>query len=167
MRFIQKLIILSLFLLLAGAVAGCNPSGLNPGGKDPATQDPATQEPETPDPGDDNPDNPTPHEEDVPVSGITLNLHQLELWEGASETLVATVDPANATKPAVSWSSSNTTVAIVTAGQVTGLQEGTAVITAKAGACTDACTVTVKKKNEGGNEAEKGQNEDFAFEDWN
>lgn len=49
----------------------------------------------------------------VAVSSITLNKENLELVEGNSETLTATVSPNDATDRTVSWSSSNDAVATV------------------------------------------------------
>ncbi len=67
----------------------------------------------------------------VEVTGVTLNKTSVALRKGASDTLVATVLPANATNKAVTWSSSNTGVATVSNGVVTGVASGTAVITVK------------------------------------
>ena len=65
---------------------------------------------------------------------------------GATVTLSVTATPSNASKT-VNWSSSNTQVAIVNNGVVTGLKEGTAKITAtytKDSSIKDEITVTVK-----------------------
>ena len=52
--------------------------------------------------------------------------------------------PSYATNPTVTWSSSDETVAAVDrTGRVTALGGGTAVITARAGSYSAACTVTV------------------------
>ena len=82
----------------------------------------------------------------VAVESITLDKSSLELNEGETATLVATVKPDNATNKTVTWSSSRTSVATVDAnGKVTAVAEGTATITAQAGDKTATCTVTVKK----------------------
>ena len=82
----------------------------------------------------------------VAVESITLDKSSLELNEGETATLVATVKPDNATNKTVTWSSSRTSVATVDAnGKVTAVAEGTATITAKAGDKTATCSVTVKK----------------------
>jgi len=80
----------------------------------------------------------------VPVSGISLNKSSLELKKGNFETLVATVSPDNATEPAVTWSTSNESIAKVDQeGKVTAVNNGTATITAKAGNYSATCDVTV------------------------
>ncbi len=85
-------------------------------------------------------------EETIAVTGVTLNKTALTLTEGASEKLTATVKPDNATDNTVTWTSSNSSIAIVDAnGKVTAVKEGTAKITAKAGDKTAECTVTVSK----------------------
>lgn len=81
----------------------------------------------------------------VSVTGVTLNKSSLTIKTGDEETLVASVKPTNATNKNVSWKSSNTTVASVVNGTITGLKKGTATVTATTedGGCTAACTVTV------------------------
>ncbi|WP_426252058.1 GH32 C-terminal domain-containing protein [Paenibacillus pabuli] len=81
----------------------------------------------------------------VAVSGVSLSPANLEVAEGGKKTLNATVAPANATDKDVIWTSSNTTVASVVNGIVTGKSEGTATITAKTrdGAKVASSTVTV------------------------
>ena len=82
----------------------------------------------------------------VSVTGVTLNKNTLELYTGKSETLIATVEPADATNQDVTWSSNDDTIATVdNNGKVTAVKEGTATITATA---TDgsniSATCTVK-----------------------
>ena len=82
----------------------------------------------------------------VSVTGVTLNKETTSIAEEATETLAATVAPANATNKSVTWSSSDDTVATVsTEGVVTGVAEGTATITVTTvdGSFTDTCAVTV------------------------
>lgn len=79
----------------------------------------------------------------VAVSSITLNKYALNLTEGESETLSATVLPANATDKNVVWSSGNTMVATIENGLVTAVKEGVTTITAAAGGKTATCSVTV------------------------
>ena len=80
----------------------------------------------------------------VPVESVTLDQTELALTKGNSATLKATVNPADATEPALTWTSSNADVATVDeTGKVTATGGGTATITAKAGEKQATCTVTV------------------------
>lgn len=78
----------------------------------------------------------------IPATGITLDKTNVEVFRGETVTLTATVTPANTTDT-VEWSSDNEEVATVTNGVVTGVSQGTAVITAKAGEQIATCKVTV------------------------
>jgi transglutaminase/protease-like cytokinesis protein 3 len=82
----------------------------------------------------------------IAVESVELDKTELELTEGESQTLVATVKPDDATDKTVEWSTSDAEVATVEAGVVTAVKEGTATITAKAGDKTATCAVTVKAK---------------------
>ena len=80
------------------------------------------------------------------VTGVSLSLNTLTLDVGESKTLYATVQPDNATKKNVTWSSDNAYVATVGAnGKVTAVGEGNATITVTTedGSLTATCTVTV------------------------
>ena len=82
----------------------------------------------------------------IQVTNVTLNQSALALETGASGTLTATIAPTNATNKAVTWKSSNTSIATVSNGKVKGVKAGTATITATAddGSGKSAtCTVTV------------------------
>ena len=82
----------------------------------------------------------------VAVTGVSLNKNATTIAIGASETLTATITPANADNQAVTWSSNNTAVASVDqTGKVTGVSAGTATITVTTqdGNKTATCTVTV------------------------
>ena len=82
----------------------------------------------------------------VAVESVTLDKSSLELNEGETATLTATVKPDNASDKTVTWSSSKTSVATVDAnGKVTAVAEGNATITAKAGNKSTTCSVTVTK----------------------
>ena len=85
-------------------------------------------------PGDDG-NKPTPIDpsQDVAVTGITLSQESAQLTIGGTVTLTATVMPDNATDKTVTWSTSNSAVATVAGGLVTGVAAGSATITAKAG----------------------------------
>ena len=81
---------------------------------------------------------------DVPVESISLNKSATSIVKDATEALVATVLPVDATDPSVSWSSNDEEVATVSdAGVVTAVAVGVAVIIAKAGDKIAACAVTV------------------------
>ena len=68
----------------------------------------------------------------IAVTGVSLDKTSLSLTEGASEKLLATVSPANATNKSVTWSSSDDSVATVDAnGKVTAVKAGTATITVR------------------------------------
>ena len=83
----------------------------------------------------------------VPVTSISLDRESLTLEEEGTTVLVATIEPADATDKSITWSSSNTAIVTVdNAGKVTAVKEGSAVITAKAGAKEAKCAVTVQKK---------------------
>lgn len=81
--------------------------------------------------------------EEILVTGITLDKTSLTLVKGASETVTATVEPANAADIKVSWSTSNDEVATVEDGKITAVGCGTATITAKIGDVFATCVVNV------------------------
>ena len=81
----------------------------------------------------------------VPVQSVELNQTTLELKAGNTATLTATVSPEGATNKDVTWTSDKPEIAAVEGGKVTAVNEGTAIITAKAGDKTATCTVTVTK----------------------
>jgi len=96
--------------------------------------------------------NPNPGS-NVPVTGVTLNQNSLTLSVGGPATLAATVSPGNATNKAVTWKSSNTSIASVNNnGTVTAVAAGSATITVTTadGGKTAACSVTVTSGS-GGN----------------
>lgn len=64
-------------------------------------------------------------------TGISLSDKALSLKTGESASVGVTLEPANATMNGVTWSSSDSKIATVTAnGRITGVNEGTATITA-------------------------------------
>ena len=79
----------------------------------------------------------------IEVASIELNSKTLTLEVGQTQTLTATVLPADLTDKSVTWTSSNASVASVVNGVVTANSEGTATITATAGNQTATCEVTV------------------------
>ena len=81
--------------------------------------------------------------QDVAVTGIIVSPGSAQLTVGATVTLTATITPDNATDKTVTWSSSDSGIATVAGGLVTGVAAGSATITAKAGDKTATCAVTV------------------------
>lgn len=94
-------------------------------------------------------------DDDVSVTGVSLDKTSAELKVGGTLTLTATVEPANATNSNVSWSSSAENVATVANGTVTAVAAGSAVITVKTadGGKEASCTITVKEKTAGGEDS--------------
>ena len=79
-------------------------------------------------------------------TSINLNTHLLNLFVDSTYTLIANVLPTTASSH-VSWESSNSSIAAVTAnGVVKGIAEGTALIiaTTEIGGLKDTCTVNTK-----------------------
>ena len=65
----------------------------------------------------------------IEVTSINLSESELILMGGDTLTLVATVKPDDATNKAVSWSTSEASIATIDNGKVTAVNPGTAVIT--------------------------------------
>ncbi len=87
----------------------------------------------------------TVEQESVPVTSVALDRNVLSLSIGATDMLNAIVSPNNATWDSMVWSSSDTSVATVSDGRVTGVSEGTATIAVSVGEFQDICVVTVTK----------------------
>lgn len=82
------------------------------------------------------------------INSISLSSASVTIYTGVSQTITATIYPADATTKELSWSSSNANIATVSNGVITGKSAGTAVITCltKDGSKKSAkCTVTVKQ----------------------
>jgi uncharacterized protein YjdB/fibronectin type 3 domain-containing protein len=82
----------------------------------------------------------------IPVSEISIIPGTLSVFKNKTRSLVALVSPSNATNKVFTWSSSNPEVAQVSIhGTVTGISQGTAIITAttKEGNKTATATITV------------------------
>lgn len=91
-------------------------------------------------------------DDDVSVTGVTLDKKSAELKVGDTLSLKAAIEPANATNQNVSWSSSDKNIATVDEnGTVTAVAAGSADITVKTadGGKEASCTVTVKEKASG------------------
>lgn len=82
----------------------------------------------------------------VSVTGVTLNKSTTIVPKGSTEILTATIAPSNATDKSVTWSSSNTSIATVNNGVVTGVANGNCNITVTTvdGNHTASCGVTVE-----------------------
>ena len=86
--------------------------------------------------------------QEIDPSSVSLNKHDLTLNVGGTAKLEATIEPANATNTALSWSSTAPAVATVdNNGTVTAVSEGQAIVTVVtlAGGKSDASVVKVSK----------------------
>ena len=83
---------------------------------------------------------------EIPLNSIAIDIADFDLGIGRTQSLGVVCNPENTTDDInVEWTSSDVKVATVDEnGTVTGLAEGTAVITAKVGDKTASVTVTVK-----------------------
>lgn len=78
---------------------------------------------------------------------IHLSKPSIQITQDSTYTLKATISPSNSDNKSIIWTSSNTAVATVNNGKVTGMTEGTAVITGKTtNGLEGICTVTVTLK---------------------
>ena len=85
-------------------------------------------------------------EKEIPVSFLSLDKDEATVQVGADLTLLPVIDPLNATNREVSWTSSNSSVATVADGVVTGVALGNATITAASSEnplLTAECEITV------------------------
>lgn len=86
----------------------------------------------------------------IPVTSVKLNSTCFGMDAGDTATLVATVNPNNATDKTVTWTSSDPEIATVDAnGKVKAVKVGTATITAKAGEKSAECIVAVGSAPDG------------------
>ena len=84
--------------------------------------------------------------QNISVTGISVSPTSLSIGVGETSSLTPSYTPSNATAPTYSWTSSNNNVATVTNGVVTGVAQGTAVITVSDGnGHTATCNVTVSE----------------------
>jgi hypothetical protein len=89
-------------------------------------------------------------EKEIKVTGIELNHTTAEVMKGSTLTLNVVFDPMDATNKDIEWISDNESVATVADGVVTGVNLGTATITATSKGDitkTAACTITVIPSN--------------------
>ncbi|MRR20672.1 Ig-like domain-containing protein, partial [bacterium] len=83
---------------------------------------------------------------EIPVAALTLDQQEVTVQVGADATILAFIDPLDATNKEVTWTTSNASVATVSDGVVTGVTLGTATITAVSvenSLFTGSCEVTV------------------------
>ncbi len=94
---------------------------------------------------------PTPVDpEPINPTSISLDKQTASVEVGKTVTLVATLAPAGATGT-ITWESSDSSVATVVNGVVTGVKAGSATISAKCGSLTPAtCVITVTEQQSGG-----------------
>lgn len=88
--------------------------------------------------------------DNVAVTGVTVDLDEVTLREGEQTHITATVTPSNATNKAITWSSSNDSIATVasatsTSAKITAVKGGTATITCTTtdGSYKATCKITV------------------------
>ncbi|GAA3623504.1 hypothetical protein GCM10022397_06560 [Flavivirga jejuensis] len=90
----------------------------------------------------------------IPVTGVSITPSSTSLTTGGTQQLSASVTPSNASNQDVSYSSNNTSVAVVnSSGVVTAISEGNATITGTTddGGFTDTVAVTVTGVSTGTN----------------
>ena len=83
----------------------------------------------------------------VKVTDLLLSQSSVALKKGSSTTVTATVVPSNATNKNVTWRSSNSSVATVSNGKITGVSVGSANILVSAGDITEIINVTVNESS--------------------
>jgi len=89
-------------------------------------------------------------DKDVALTGIDLDKITAEVMVGATQNLTVVYTPVDATNKNIIWESSNTAVATVANGVVTGVSLGNATITAtseESDAIAVTCEVTVIPSN--------------------
>lgn len=83
-------------------------------------------------------------EDGLRAASLMLSAGTLELTEGKTATLTATVLPTSIPQSSIVWTSSNEEAAVVDSGVVTARAAGAGIIRASVGGKTASCTVTVK-----------------------
>ena len=84
----------------------------------------------------------------IHVTGVSIEPASIEIIEGKTGTLVAKVEPANASNKRVEWSIEDPTIATIQNGKVTGVKPGTTKAHVKTidGEKTAEATVIIKEK---------------------
>jgi len=68
----------------------------------------------------------------IPIEVLELSEYDVTIEKGATKLITASWQPTDATNTTLSWMSTNTLIASVNAGTITGNEKGTTVITVKA-----------------------------------
>lgn len=93
--------------------------------------------------------------EEIAVTGVTLDKSELTLLVGESHRLYANVEPATASNPTYTWSSTDPSIAKVDkkTGMITAISAGKAAITVTTedGGKTASCNVTISSNSSAGN----------------
>ena len=87
--------------------------------------------------------------EDLSVKGIRLNAEELTVNVNETVQILVSIKPKNATNKTITWSTSDKNIATVEGGEVKGISEGTATITAKSdnGIIATCKVIVVAKEN--------------------
>lgn len=86
----------------------------------------------------------TVQNEEIPVTGVTLNRTSIVLDVGQSVQLIASVTPSNATNPSIEWGPSSEVASVTQGGLVTALWSGGTTIKAVShNGCVATCDVAV------------------------
>lgn len=105
-------------------------------------------------------------EKTIAVENITLDKTEISVEEESSINLTATISPSNATDKTVTWTTSDSKIAIVENGKVTGVKAGNATIIAKAGEKEAKATITVTAKATKGDEDDDNKTETYTVTVW-
>lgn len=82
----------------------------------------------------------------IHVTGISLDVHEMEMIEGEKTKITAAVTPENSSDKSLNWSSSDESVVTVSSeGELAAVQPGTATIKVQTsdGGFSDECVITV------------------------
>lgn len=80
----------------------------------------------------------------VATRGISLNKSTLNILINSTDTLIATLNPTNATNKEIIWTSSDNSIATVDSnGKITAKKLGTTIITATSNGYSSTCTIKV------------------------
>lgn len=87
-----------------------------------------------------------PNAQNIPVTGVNIIQDTIRVIVGESGSLIAQVEPVNATNNRVTWSIDDESVATIKNGKVTGLRVDTTVarVTTQDGGYTDFAVVVIK-----------------------